>query len=267
MQAALYQMRDRLTPNELAALRASHAMTAPSDGLKPNLKCEQFFFDDVVQYVFTDDGNGNGRLIPSQYAKITDSMVGPASQPQAGADITKDAYLIGIAAVHADRRETVAKYNDVLDRAVEFWSLPLYDPRRADGDALVRKMQEDATESKRFAVITTILPNLSRADQLIRETAMSQMATRTIIALLSYRADHGTLPERLVEITPKYLAELPTDVYSGMLLRYSHTADGEWGLYSVGRNLKDDGGSMAKVPDTGRPDGTVEADFVYWPLN
>ncbi|MEK6643223.1 MAG: hypothetical protein AABZ08_04885 [Planctomycetota bacterium] len=261
MQAMLHAMRDRLTPADLDMIHASHVMTGPLDSLRPQLKTEAFFFEDAVQYVFTDDGNGNGRLIPSQFSKI----VGYTGPGQGTAEAGTDAGAIAIAAIHADRRETLAKYHEVLDRTVEFWSLPLYDLRRGEGNALILKLASDTTESKRFALIGALLPALSMADQIVRETRQSVLATRTLVGLLGYQADHQAMPARLADIAPKYLCELPTDLYSGMLFKYQLATDGTFTLYSVGHNLLDDNASREKIDDPMRHGSTTESDLVFWP--
>lgn len=258
MQNTLYAMRDRITPEMLATIRNSHVMTAPLNPIQPHLKSEEFFFNDVVQYMFTDDGNGNGRLIPSQFSKI-------AGMGTANADQTSDAGAIAIAAVHADRHDTVAKYHEILDQVVEYLSLPLYDARRSEADAIIAKLIDDATESKRFAVIHLLFPVFSRVDTSIRETRQSVLATRTIVGMLGYKADHQTIPTRLAEITPKYLCELPTDIFSGMLFRYLPAADGSFTLYSVGHNLSDESGSRESIPDPMNRGSKTDKDLVYWP--
>ncbi len=261
MQATLYAMRDRLMPADLDMIRASHVLTGSLESLRPNLKTEAFFFEDAVQYVFTDDGNGNGRLIPSQFSKI----VGYAGAGQETAEAGTDAGAIATAAIHADRRETLAKYHELLDRTVEFWSLPLYDTRRAEGNALIMKLASDTTEFKRFALVGALLPALSMADLIVREARQSVLATRTLVGLLGYRADHQAMPARLAEIAPKYLCELPTDLYSGLLFRYQLALDGTFTLYSVGHNLNDDNASRETIPDPMRHGSTTEMDLVFWP--
>ncbi|MBI5764102.1 MAG: hypothetical protein HZA51_11310 [Planctomycetes bacterium] len=258
MQSTLYAMRDRITPAMLTTIRNSHVMTASLDPIQPHLKAEEFFFNDVVQYLFTDDGNGNGRLIPSQFSKI-------AGFGTANAEQTSEAGAIAIAAVHADRHDTVAKYHETLDHVVEFLSLPLYDSRRAEADAIITKLANDAAESKRFAVIHLLFPVFSRVDMTIRETRQSVLATRTIVGLLGYNAEHQSMPARLAEITPKYLCELPTDIFSGMLFKYVPAADGSFMLYSVGHNLTDDGGSRESILDPMNRGSNTDKDLVYWP--
>jgi hypothetical protein len=62
------------------------------------------------------------------------------------------------------------------------------------------------------------------------------------VALAAHRAEHKSFPETLSELAPAYLSELPCDRFSGRPLRYRREADG-YIVYSVGANLKDDGGT------------------------
>jgi hypothetical protein len=73
-----------------------------------------------------------------------------------------------------------------------------------------------------------------RADQLQRNL-------RVAFALAAFQRDHGRYPTRLDELAPKYLPDVPGDLFSGKALVYSH-ADKGYLLYSVGVNGKDEGG-------------------------
>jgi hypothetical protein len=66
--------------------------------------------------------------------------------------------------------------------------------------------------------------------------------TTVVFALAGYRADNGRYPAKLTQLTPKYLSEIPTDLYTGKALHY-RADESEYVLYSVGNNGKDDGGS------------------------
>jgi hypothetical protein len=77
------------------------------------------------------------------------------------------------------------------------------------------------------------------------------------LAITHFRADHGRLPERLAELVPEYLAELPDDPFSGRPLVYRRTDD-SYALYSVGENGRDDGGTR----DPSHPDLDVFLDDV-----
>jgi hypothetical protein len=60
-------------------------------------------------------------------------------------------------------------------------------------------------------------------------------------ALSAYRADHAAYPESLDVLAPKYIAQVPTDLYTEQPLRFKRQGDG-FLLYSVGPNSTDDGG-------------------------
>jgi RNA polymerase sigma factor (sigma-70 family) len=60
-------------------------------------------------------------------------------------------------------------------------------------------------------------------------------------ALAAYRAEHKRYPDKLDVLAPKYLAEVPGDLFSGKSLIYRPSENG-YLLYSVGVNGRDDGG-------------------------
>lgn len=64
-------------------------------------------------------------------------------------------------------------------------------------------------------------------------------ATRVILALRAYQLIHGHLPASLDALVPEFLPAVPVDDFDGQPLRYSLERKI---VYSVGKNLKDDGG-------------------------
>lgn len=65
-------------------------------------------------------------------------------------------------------------------------------------------------------------------------------AARIIVALHLHRRERGTFPERLDALVPDELEAIPLDPFDGKPFRY----DARQGIvYSVGKNLVDDGGS------------------------
>lgn len=65
--------------------------------------------------------------------------------------------------------------------------------------------------------------------------------TKLAFALAAYHADHGSYPAKLADLTPKYVREVPKDIFSNTELHYRPDGKG-YLLYSVGINGKDDGG-------------------------
>ena len=68
---------------------------------------------------------------------------------------------------------------------------------------------------------------------------------RTGLALKIYKTKDGNYPEKLESLVPEFLKEVPTDPFSSENLIYKKSANG-FILYSLGPNMKDDGGTDAK---------------------
>jgi hypothetical protein len=82
---------------------------------------------------------------------------------------------------------------------------------------------------------------------------------RTMVALRRYEQQHGAYPDTLERLVPDYLAAIPVDPFGGGLLKYRRQAT-SYVVYSVGLNLRDDGGVKKNWP--GDPKA---ADYAYWP--
>jgi hypothetical protein len=77
-----------------------------------------------------------------------------------------------------------------------------------------------------------------------RHADLHEQRQRTLhlaFALAAYRGEHKRYPDKLDVLTPKYLAEIPSDLFSGKALIYRPLGNG-YLLYSVGVNGRDDGG-------------------------
>jgi hypothetical protein len=66
--------------------------------------------------------------------------------------------------------------------------------------------------------------------------------TRLAAALAVYRVEHNAYPEKLDDLEPRELNQLPVDLYNGKSFLYRRDGMG-YLLYSVGANGADDGGS------------------------
>lgn len=94
---------------------------------------------------------------------------------------------------------------------------------------------------------------------LMQSGAMHRQALLACIALHRWHQQKGKWPERLTELVPDLLASEPLDVFTGRQLIYRVNPDGRnFILYSVGRDMKDDGGKRA-------PTLQQAGDQVFWP--
>jgi len=76
-------------------------------------------------------------------------------------------------------------------------------------------------------------------------------ATQVLLALVAYRAERGRLPSALNELVPEYLDAIPLDDFDGQPLRYNNR---EGVVYSVGRDLKDEGGAFLEGEEAAEGD-------------
>jgi hypothetical protein len=89
-----------------------------------------------------------------------------------------------------------------------------------------------------------------------RDLEMRVIQIRAAIGL--YQKQHSAPPDRLDDLVPAFLPEVPADPFDGKPLRYARTVSG-WKLWSVGYDLKDDGGGASLVDEK----GFIGPDFVY----
>lgn len=245
-----------LPPALIARIKNSAPMTADLGSVRIHIAGERLMFQDVMQYIFTDDGTGNGRLIPEQFAKIAPALDGDTQTDADG--LVDDIKFMTAAAQHADRVDTLARYDEVWTTMEAKRNLPLFDPERMDADAVFERMISH--NGPRYAVINTVMPSMQYADEGMRRARMDLEATRTAVALAIAHAELERYPGTLRDLVPAYLDDVVEDVYSGKPLVYVLNG-GQALLYSVGRNLEDDGGSTAEIEINGR---STPADFVYF---
>ena len=87
-----------------------------------------------------------------------------------------------------------------------------------------------------------LLPSLGRIPLrgAMAQTAIDQAALAC--ALERYRLANGQFPEKLEALVPQFISQVPKDLLGGEPYKYRRTSDGQYVLYSLGWNEKDDGG-------------------------
>lgn len=92
-----------------------------------------------------------------------------------------------------------------------------------------------------------MLPSLGNMQKNFAHYEAVRRLTVTAIALHRHRLKHGQFPASLGALVPEFLAEVPRDFMDGQPLRYRLEADGQFRLWSVGEDFKDDGGDATTV--------------------
>lgn len=100
----------------------------------------------------------------------------------------------------------------------------------------------------RYMLTTLLLPAVGAGlDAVARGNSMND-AAMTAIAIERYRRDRGQIPDDLKQLVPEFLLQVPTDAFDGKPLRYV-VKDGEYLIYSVGKDGVDNGGQGDFDPD------------------
>jgi len=107
-----------------------------------------------------------------------------------------------------------------------------------------------------FAAIA--MPDFAKAPQRTAEAQTLLDEAYVACALERYRAAHGSYPETLAALTPGFAAKLPYDLFDRQSLRYQRLAPGNYRLYSIGWNTKDDGGEIAHELAGSPPNGRLQ---------
>lgn len=90
-------------------------------------------------------------------------------------------------------------------------------------------------------LLSLLVPAVAKVSQAEFRAEQHQRNLQAAFALEAFRSDQGRYPKKLDDLTPKYLKTVPGDVFSGKALIYRPEENG-YLLYSVGPNLRDEGG-------------------------
>jgi hypothetical protein len=115
----------------------------------------------------------------------------------------------------------------------------------------------------RYLLSAMTIPNCEKAAATAVDKEIERQMTLAAIALKRFEMRHGRLPPNLEALVPEILAAVPYDYGSAKPLRYRLKEDGEYVLYSVGVDGKDDGGDP--TPRAGATPGLWEGRDAVWP--
>ena len=106
-----------------------------------------------------------------------------------------------------------------------------------------QKTDEPESIRQRGIMASMLMPAVGRCAAVAARADARHGLAYIAVAAARYRAEKGRLPETLEVLVPDYLAAVPRDPFDGKTLRMV-TRDGRLVFYSVGQDLKDDGGAL-----------------------
>jgi hypothetical protein len=154
-------------------------------------------------------------------------------------------------------RHSHAVYLGMATRPVEVARRPLPEWRAEVVSGMARPKDKDAPLAEVLASsVWKILEAVQRKQAVVRCAATALAAER-------FRREKGRWPERLAELTPAYLKEVPADPYDGAPLRTKRTEDGLI-VYSIGQDGIDNQGELDRKKPTREG---ADLGFRLWDVN
>ena len=221
---------------------------------------------DLIQHFFTSWGIGGGHLVMN-WPWFDHGQIQLPGQGRA--------ILAPVAFLHARRQATLRKHESMYQQLHRTLRLTPYQ-RKISGlaETYTPFVPENALDRFlpgrsfcRYMFIGMFVPATDRFVERAHEQRALHDAVVTVLAVKRYQADKGRYPETLEELVQtQYLTYLPPDPYSDESLVYRKTQGG-FILYSVGWNMKDDGGKLLTRPDSSpmRWGSETDGDAVFWP--
>lgn len=222
---------------------------------------------DTLQRIYTDDGNGDGRLANANTARLVASLQTGDASPRG------DNVFVGAIAsqVIAGRAATLKAYDDALAEMAQRSALPL---RQREVEAMRSDRFESYASRLHYLFAATMVPALDVAAKNLTLAAARREAVQVGLALERYRLAHGTYPATLRELVPTYITTVPPDPWDGGAIKYAapKSSTDRPRLYSVGRDLKDDGGDETEVRPADAKPATADTpparpeprDILFW---
>jgi hypothetical protein len=227
--------RTTLTDGQLAAIAAHIEQNGQAFyTIGTSLESERFRIYDMVQRFYSDDGHGDGRLLAGHGYRYSISRATYRRSLRDKPGLMLDS--LGVAYSTDGRKETLARWDRMVEKAATLSELPLWELRgRRAAD--LNSLETEAKGNTMLESGGSILKGYVCAPQKTRSIIEG---TLTTLAVLRYKADRGALPDTLDElVTAGYMKEVLLDRHTGQPFIYRKTADG-FTLYSRGE-VSDDG--------------------------
>ncbi|HSG73026.1 MAG TPA: hypothetical protein VLA12_21615 [Planctomycetaceae bacterium] len=248
---------EAVTAGQLVRYAKQLSELSPWGDLQRSYQFERFAGLDLIQRLASqqfpgDDGDDDPTGLLELFGVETDSEV--VNQLisllfQHGVDWNQ--VMIGFNE-HHDRLQGILNQIDYAERFQELSDLAEELETRSHAVSSHRTLVASlfATPQQRAEVLTAMLiyalsPALRQADEAGNRGNAKSVVSQVGVALAAYQKANGEFPASLEALVPDYLPKLPNDPYIGKPCVYRVDDEGAI-VYSLGRNLKDDGGKSLR---------------------
>jgi hypothetical protein len=231
--------------NEDLLIRLAHGFAATNQIFRPRLDHERLGYRDLIQRLYTDDGNGDGRLVVQGIA--TWGEVGPLLDGGPGGDsdsVVLTALMPALVAIAPSRKQALDDYELIVGMQERWADKPLWEMDRRPAAAKFEQWKGSLRSKLRHLWVLLMAPALSRVFVVSELHLAERDATLVLIAVELHRKRHGQWPDSLEVLVPNMLPTMVRDRFDGAPLRYRLEKNGPV-IYSVGVDRNDDGGRIA----------------------
>ncbi len=205
---------------------------------------ERALANDLIQRIYTDDGNGDGRVTPAGI-RMLESVIGMRNEkwskayPEFAAIADAAQHLTEPVAVFRTpgRKETIERYQAILDLIEEDFDRPAWQANMHDfTDSGLRG------QFGQYSPLNYLLPANNQIQDRMYFTIGVQEATVLALAAHRFNRANDSWPASMEQLTADFLTEIPVDVFSGGHLKFV-IRDNMPIVYSVWKDGDDDGGA------------------------
>jgi hypothetical protein len=218
------------------------------------LEGERYFMLDLLQRTYTDDGNGDGSLVPNSVVQSL-GITQTVSLGGANFGLTPP-YFAPLADIfHASRKELEVEFQKRMDFADGLADIPLFELKANPNLWVQPWVQRSPNLFEPYFLVDLLAPGFEQAMLQAEYTRANRDATIAILYAVQFHTENGEWPRDVTDAGV-------LDAWSGKPLLMTEV-DGSPVLYSVGFDQEDDGGlfdSQAGVWDV-RSTG----DWIIWP--
>jgi hypothetical protein len=234
----------------------AHQLVASQIDWRRGFQGERTCFYDSMQRVYTDNGNGDGRLAlqvskdQNLFQLIESVTTGGAANASMFSNAGVAFFTLPAANMAiAGRKEMTAEFDQITDRALARLGEPYWSWKDQPSlDAEVKAITDGPISRFRYFFVMLMTPSYDTFLNRVVASDGNRDGVFIGLALELYHREHGKWPESLNELSPKYLPTLPADPITGKPLHYKIVGDQPI-VYSVGVDGDDDGGRLAKNKD------------------
>jgi hypothetical protein len=220
-------------------------------------RVERFMGMDFIQRCYTDDGSGSGHLIPGRVREYMQVI----EQNDSGIGLTEYAGSLAMSLVAANREQMTREFEKCYADAQRWAKKTPWQLKKEDVDAELGTRKWLDSIYTGYWPLRVLAPAFASVSELSYRSRAQIEALVTTIAAIRYKRAHGDYPENLDRLLEAdLLKKLPMDPYSDQPLVYK-TTDGDFILYSLGRDFDDDAGAYSNWGDADEG-----GDHVFWPL-